>query len=275
MTAISELVRQKPFREERLQLIYERLRSNGKVYTKGLAEEFEVSPSSIRMDLAALEERGLLRRTHGGAILPTGINGTNVVDLPGLKLRMGLFQREKEAIARLAATLVNDGDALMIDGGTTTLGIPQHLMEKRDLTIITNAISHLSEFAKLTSADIYLAGGWLYWENGVVVGDIANDVVSRFNAGKAILGIDGVSPEEGLTMANPHVSSTAIAKRKMIEASRQLIIVCDHSKLGRVCLMPVAPTEAMTYLVTDSGADPALIRQIEDQGPKVLVASSE
>ena len=111
---------QKLFREERLQLITELVRTRRKVHVDELAAEFKVSPSSIRIDLTELESRGLLKRTHGGAIATTKFQGRMVTQKSSLELRQAAQQTEKMAIGRAAAELIEDGDTLMIDGGSTT-----------------------------------------------------------------------------------------------------------------------------------------------------------
>lgn len=264
----------KIFREERLQLIYKRIKETKKVFTKELAEDFNVSRSSIRLDLAELEARGLITRTYGGAILPNGLKGNVVENLSDLEIRLRRNKKEKEAIGKLAATLVEDGDTIMIDGGSTTHQVVMNLQEKRDLTIITNAVSFLAELMAMNASVVYFVGGMLQRDNAVLVGDISNEVVEYFHPMKAILGIDGISIESGLTAANPSTPAVSSIKRKMIAASDKIIIVTDHTKLGRVCLMPVAPINKMDYLITDNQADTDMIERIRAEGPKVLIAET-
>jgi len=259
----------KMFREERLQQIGERLLTGKKVYVGELAAAFGVSASSIRNDLAELAARGLLTRTHGGAIAADQLAGPQVSQKP-FELRKEANQAEKEAIGRAAAALVADGDTLMMDGGSTTLYVARHLAGKRGLTIVTNAVSLLPDLMALPDAQVYVTGGLLDRKLETLLGEIALDALARFRTARAILGMDGVSLAAGLSVVNPAV---AAAKRKMIEASDQVIVVCDHTKLDRVCLVPLAPLNEMYYLVTDRGAPPALVEAIRALGPQVIVAS--
>ena len=200
------------FREERLEEIYKLLKSNQKVYVADLARTFAVSPSSIRLDLVELESRGLIRRTYGGAILPSA-GEVFVEPLSELSQRSKLMRAEKEAIGKLAVTLIGDGDSLMIDGGSTTLQVAKNLYARRNLMIVTNSISFLPDLLEIKDAVVYLVGGMVYRENGVLVGDIANNITASLHPKKAILGIDGISLKYGFTTGDPSVPAEASIKR--------------------------------------------------------------
>lgn len=263
---------QKLFREERLQLISDLVRTRRKVHVDELAEEFKVSPSSIRIDLAELESRGLLKRTHGGAIAAAKFQSRLVTQKSSLELRRSAQQAEKLAIGRAAAGLVEEGDTLMIDGGSTTLHVARYLLDKRGLTIITTAVSLLPQLMAIPEGRIYVAGGLLDPRFETLVGDITLDSLDRFRTAKAILGIDGISVDAGLSVTDPAV---ATSKQKMMRLSDRVIIVSDHTKLDQVCLIPIAPLEKIDYLVTDSGASAEIVDAIRLCGPQVIVAPVE
>jgi DeoR/GlpR family transcriptional regulator of sugar metabolism len=260
------------FREERLQLILERLLVDGKVFVDDLAERFELSRSAIRNDLAKLQSRGLLVRTYGGAVLPEQVNTRLVVRKSALQLRTEQYRAEKEAIGRATADLISDGDTIMIDGGSTTHHVVRHLLDKRGLTFVTNATSLLPDLLTISDAGIWLTGGLLHRGFETLLGEASVDVLEHFRATKAILGIDGVSLHSGLTATN---NSVAAAKRKMAASSAQVIIVCDHTKFDQVCLMPIARIEEIDYLVTDSGAPPDVVEAIRALGPTVILAPAQ
>jgi DeoR/GlpR family transcriptional regulator of sugar metabolism len=263
----------KIFREERLAMIYHAIQEKQKVFVVDLAKEFNISESSVRLDLAELEERNLIQRTHGGAILRDEIpNNDIVINLDSINDRMTHFQLEKEAIGRKTASLVEDGDTIMMDGGSTTKAVAKYLADKKNLTIITNSIILIPEFLYNPNINFYSLGGLAQKEHGVFVGYMTDEFVTQFHPQKTIIGIDGISLEKGLTAANPSVPAVSSVKRKMIEVSEQLIIVSDHSKFNRICLMPVAPIDAIDILVTDSGVSKELVDQIEERGPKVIIA---
>jgi DeoR/GlpR family transcriptional regulator of sugar metabolism len=259
----------KIFREERLQRIVELVRAEKKVFVEDLAIQFDVSPSSIRLDLAEMEHRGLIKRTHGGAIVPEKIEGHMVTQKSPFELRISVNQAEKDAIGRAAAALVEDGDTLMIDGGSTTFYVARHLAGKHNLTLITNSLSLLPELYALPDAHVYLTGGLVEMNQSTVQGDIALDTIARFRTAKAILGVDGISLASGLSAVSLDV---AAIKRKMITASQRLIIVADHTKFNQVCLVPLVALEEMNVLITDSGAPEHMLEAIQGYGPKIIVA---
>lgn len=266
----------KLFPEERLELIYNKIKEKKKVHVNELSNEFSISKSTIRTDLAELESRGLIKRTHGGAILQNELIFCDNEDITKnnmeINIRIEKNQAEKKAIGQLAASMVNDNDTIMIDGGSTTQFVAKYLSDKRGLTIITNSFYMLQELLGIKDSAVYLAGGLVYKRNSVLVGDLTNEFISHFTPQKLILGIDGVSLEHGLTVADSMVPAVASIKRKMIDACSKLIIVCDHTKLGRACLMPIAPLSRVDYLVTDDGAPPEMVEDIRSAGVEVLIA---
>lgn len=261
----------KIFREERLQLIGERLGTNRKVYVEALAREFNVSPSSIRNDLAELEKRGLLKRTHGGAIAANRPHSRMVTQKFSFEFRKTAEQAEKKAIGQAVANLIDDGDTLMIDGGSTTLHVARHLADKRNLTVITNAVSLLPDLMAIPDARIYVAGGWVEHRFETLLGDVTLAMLEHFRTAKAILGIDGVSTENGLSVTDPGV---AAAKRKMMLLSDQIIIACDHTKLNQVCLIPIARLDEIDILVTDAGAPADFVEAAQKCGPQAVLAGT-
>jgi DeoR/GlpR family transcriptional regulator of sugar metabolism len=257
------------FREERLKQIVSRLNARQSVQVNALAREFGVSPSMIRLDLGELETRGLLQRTHGGAILAEGLSGRVVTGKSPFEARRAALQDEKEAIGRAAAALVQDGDSLMMDSGSTTLHVARALQAKRNLTIVTNAIDLLPDLLTNPDSQIYISGGLVNRDLVTLLGEVATDVLGRFRTAKAILGIDGISIEHGLSATDPAV---AASKRRMIAASKKLIVVADHTKLNQISLYNLAPLEAMHTLVTDSAASIETVETIRACGVEVILA---
>lgn len=260
------------FREERLRLIYQIIKDKKKVFVPDLAQQFNISESSIRLDLAELESRNLITRTHGGAILHNPLSSDIIINLDVINNRVTQMQQEKDAIGCKTASLIEDGDTIMIDGGSTTKMIAKYLTNKRNLTIITNSIILIPELISNPNINLYVLGGLANKEHWDMVGDITNNSVKQFHPKKTILGIDGITLENGLTAVLLSVPSISSVKIKMIEAGDQIIIVSDHTKIGRMCLMHVAPLEAMDILVTDSGADEKYIEKIRQRGPSVIIA---
>ncbi len=260
------------FREERLELIYKAIQEKQKAFVPELAKQFSISESSVRLDLAELESHNLITRTHGGAILKSGLSNDIVTNLDTINDRITHFEKEKDAIARKTASIIEDGDTIIMDGGSTTKIVAKYLADKKNLTVITNSLILIPEFISNPNINFYVLGGLAYKEHGVVVGYMTDECIAQFHPNKAILGIDGIDLDKGLTAANPSNPAVSSVKIKMIKVSDQLIIVSDHSKFNRVCLMPVAPIDAMDVLVTDAGAPVDVLEEIRNRGVKVLVA---
>jgi len=257
------------FREERLRLIMETIYEQKSVVVGELAEKFGKSASSIRLDLAELESRGLISRTHGGAILAEESAKDLVLNKKYLQYRLETYKEEKERIGKIAADMIQDGDSVMIDGGTTNFYVAKNLHKKRGLTIITTSVFLFPVLWEIPDATIYLAGGLLHREFEEMYGDIAQESILRFKPDHTIIGIDGLSIEQGLTSTEPIM---AIAKRQMISVSKDIIVVSDSSKFGKVCLLSVSSLKDVNKIVTDDKVSKEYVERIEKVGPKVYLA---
>ncbi len=257
------------FREERLVLILEKISKDKKIVVNDLAKHFGVSSSSIRLDLRELEARRLVTRTHGGAILPNDTRNSLVLEKSFLQQREETNTREKEAIARATVDLISDGDSIIIDGGSTTTIVVKYLGEKRGLTVVTTSIHLLPTLMEIPDAKVYLTGGLIHREFEDMIGEISLDSIGRFNPDKAIIGIDGISLKHGLTTTSPQM---APLKRKMISISKKTIVVCDSSKLEKVCLLHVADFNEISTIVTDDCAPAGFIEEVRKTGTNILVS---
>jgi len=270
----------KIFRKERLQQILEQIEREGKVYVEELAEKFRVSTSSIRLDLAELDSMGLITRTYGGAVHPDNaleriVSPTAEIDTrPTIEFRSTKNIAEKEAIGKCAAEFVENGDTILVDGGTTTQFFIRNLTSKRDLTIISNSILHINELLKYKNSEIYILGGMIYPDNLVMAGEVTIDSLNQFHVMKSFLGIDGISIEGGLTTTNPYASVMTSIKKKMMESADVHYILADYSKLGKTCLLPVCPISEMHYLITDDKAPTEYVKQLKSMGINVIIAKS-
>ena len=259
----------KLFREERLQIILEKLVTEKKVIVSDLIEYFGVSASLIRMDLAELEKRGLILRTHGGAILPENPKEDLIVEKKYLQLREETNAEAKLKIGLATMDLIKDGDSIIIDGGSTAFAVAKNFKNKRGLTVITNSVHLLTTIKEIPDAKVYLTGGLLHREMEDLIGDISQDSIGRFTPDIAITGIDGISLSKGLTSTEPTIAQI---KRKMIAVSKKTIIVCDSTKFGKVCLLNIASLKDIDTVVTDGNVDPETVEKIREMGTSVIVA---
>jgi DeoR/GlpR family transcriptional regulator of sugar metabolism len=266
-------------REERLWHITQKLSRERAVRVGELAGEFGVTAATIRADLAELETRGLARRSHGGAILVDAVpardaSAADAVSIEETRLveRFDVQRAEKEAIGRAAATLIADGETIAIDGGTTTYEVARNLGDRHNLTIITCVLNDVwQELASRAGLQIFFTGGFLRAESLSMVGEIAETALRNFWASKAILGIDGISCERGFTALN---FLEASVKKRMIEASQELIFVADHTKFGKVAPIPVARMERECTVVTDWRAPDHYVSALRECGARVIVAEA-
>jgi len=259
-------------REERLWKISQKLMEDQKVISRQLADTFRLNLATIRLDLEELERRGVAKRVYGGAVLAatsTNGSGLTVSESPFVE-RLNLQRAEKEAIGCAAADLICDGETIMMDGGSTTYQVCRNLNRFSNLTIISCAVHSLwGELLANTGLQVFLTGGFLRPESLSLVGEFSAEMLRSFRASKTIIGIDGVSMENGFTALN---FLEADIKKKMIAASEQLVIVTDHTKFGRVGPIPVAPLTQATHVVTDAGVSAEYVEQLERAGVRVIVA---
>jgi DeoR family transcriptional regulator of aga operon len=229
-----------------------------------LAKLFAVSEATVRRDLDDLESRGRVRRAHGGAV---SIH-TRALAPPAIQ-RMSEQAEEKRSISRAAADLVQDGETVFLGMGTTALEVARALARRRGLTVITNALHVVNLLAGRPDITVIVLGGLLRHAELSTIGYLAERTLQDLRADKAIMGVAAISVEEGVT-ANylPELNAT----RAVIDLSRQVIVVADHTKLGEVSTVSVAPISAVDVLVTDDGAPAEQVEALRSAGVKVIVA---
>jgi DeoR/GlpR family transcriptional regulator of sugar metabolism len=233
--------------QERQQLILERLRSHGRVVAAELSAEFEVSEDSIRRDLRELAAQGLCKRVYGGA-LPLSAAAAP------LKQRRGEHAGRKQALARKAATLVRQGQILLIDAGTTNAAIAAALPERFGLTVVTNAPDIAQILIEREGFEILLIGGRIDARIGAAVGAQALREIERIRADLCFPGACAIDAESGLWGFD---SEEVLLKRAMIEASGETAIVVTSDKLGTVATHRVAQLEEVQHLVVEHEVDRA------------------
>jgi DeoR family transcriptional regulator of aga operon len=247
---------------ERMSAILERLSGNGSLSVAEIASELGASPATLRRDLRMLESQRLLARTHGGAVAQ-GV----LYELP-LRYKGARHQEEKLRIAREAASRVADGMAIGLTGGTTTTQVVRALVDRQRLTIVTNALNIAAEVAVRPNLKLVVTGGVARPESYELVGPLAEASLNGLNLDIAFLGVDGISEQAGLTT---HHEIEAHTNRAMIDRARQVVVVADASKIGRVAFARICEIERVGELITDTGADPDAIRGFADAGVRVTV----
>jgi DeoR/GlpR family transcriptional regulator of sugar metabolism len=219
------------------------LEEKGKVNINQLAEKFGVTKVTIRSDIDSLETRGLLVRTHGGAVLPENHHLVR-------RITHTLHERrkEKEEIARVARTLIEPGSTVLIDSGSTTAILARHLKDMR-LTVITNSVLVLQELAESETVELLVCGGALRKPDMALIGEIARSFYEQLNADIVFLGANGFSVEKGISCANLIEAQT---KMHMIKSAGKVCLLADSSKQDRAALAHICDWEDIDIIITDN-----------------------
>jgi DeoR family fructose operon transcriptional repressor len=249
---------------ERHKQILDTARSIGRVEVAGLARELAVTPETVRRDLTALERRGVLRRVHGGAI-PVERLGSE----PGVADREGHSTSQKERIARAALDELPDGGSIILDAGTTTVRLAQLLPTDRELTVVTHSIPVATILTARSNVNLHLLGGVVRPRTLAAVGEWTKSQIADVFADVAFMGTNGISVERGLT--TPDIAEATV-KRALIQASRRTVVLADHTKFGREDFARFGQLGLIDTVITDDGLDAELAEDIENAGPRVVLA---
>ena len=207
-----------------------------------LVESLGVSESTVRRDLEALDQAGKIQRTHGGAVCLGEVRA-----MPSLDERATTALAEKQAIGRVAAGLLNDGDTVLLDGGTTTLEVARALAG-RPMQVVTNSLPIAQLLAASPQTDLILIGGYVYPRTGVAMGPLAIATMQGLRAHKVIMGAGGIVAE-GVFNSNSLLVET---ERQMMRCAQEVIVVADRSKFGKLSLTRLCGLEEVQRLVVDA-----------------------
>jgi DeoR/GlpR family transcriptional regulator of sugar metabolism len=250
--------------EERHQQILDLVSRQGYVALAELARAIQVSESTIRRDLDHLNDRGLVRRTRGGAIHAPD-DGT----LPALEERSARQIDEKRQIARAAAARIADGDAILLDGGTTTLEVARLLVGRR-LQIVTNSLPIANLFASNRETDLILLGGFVYPKTGVCLGPLTQRVLPDLHVHQAILSCGGITAK-GLFNSNVLLVET---ERLMMRCADEVVVLADHTKIGRQALAFLCQLSEVDTLIVDAGVSAEQRALLEAAEARLIVSDA-
>jgi DeoR family transcriptional regulator of aga operon len=257
--------RKERFTVSRRKKILEHIKETGEVLVSQLSKEFNVSEVTIRNDLQHLERKNLLVRARGGAIHTENLVGIDQRIAEKHKLHAG----EKAAIGKLASSLINDGDTIIIDSGTTTSEIIKHLDGIRHLNVITNALNIADLLMASTTVNVIIPGGYLRQNAMSLVGPLAEKNLRNFFVDKVFLSTDGFDTRQGIFTPN---IDEAHLNEIMIEIAKEVILVTDSSKFKRKSLAFICGLDKIQKVVTDKGIEQDDKKRLEDAGIQVLVA---
>lgn len=249
--------------EERRQYILGLAQQHGRVLVEDLSQSLGLSTITIRKDLDQLQSRGVLQRTHGGAILPT----SGALSDPPLEEKESRASQEKKRISRAAAQLVQEGQCILLDSGTTTTAVARELKRMASLTVVTNAVNIAAELSG-TDLEVLLTGGSLRKNSFSLVGPLAEDMLKEIHADILFLGVDGFDIEAGLT--TPNLMESRV-NRAMVRSSSKVIAVCDASKFGRKSLCKIVDISAIHQVITDTSLSPSMAESLRASGIEVTL----
>ncbi len=250
--------------QERFRIILDLLHDNEVVKVSHLMELFGVSIETVRRDLEALEKKKELVRVYGGAILPT-----KKAAEPAFGIRKAKNSAEKRRIGRRAIELIQDGDVIAIDHGTTTYELAKALVGKRKVTVITASVNIAAVLAEDPNITVIIIGGTVRGGDLSVSGSLAERNISEFCSDKFFMGVGGLTEENGVT--DFHLGEASV-RRAAIRNTQKVIALVDNSKFGVSVMNRICDLKQINTLVTDAETDPDMIQLLKDAGVEVHIA---
>ncbi len=251
--------------ETRRRQLLERISRQGFATLEELVKSLGVSESTVRRDLESLDLAGSVKRTHGGAVYAGDVRA-----MPAFDERTETAITEKQAIGRATADMLEDGDTVLLDGGTTTLEVARALIGRR-IQVVTNSLPIAQLVASSQQIDLILIGGYVYPRTGGALGPLAVATMQGIRVRKAILGAGGIMPD-GIYNSNLLLVET---ERRMMACGQEVVIVADSSKFGKLALSRLCGLEEVARLVTDPRAPEEYRTMLEAAGVAVHIASAE
>lgn len=254
--------------EERRFQIRELLEAHRTVTASDLCTRLKVTAATIRRDLAALEQEGVLVRSHGGAV--SRMSSTNFQ--PSYDALQRTKNEEKQWIARVAEQFVLDGDTVFLEGSTTVFELARRLTHRHRLTVVTNSPTIVCELQRSPGVTVLCTGGALQKDTFYLSGEWTQRALAEIRLDKAILGVSAIDPDYGVSTAN---HAEAQIKKMVSKAARIRIALTDNGKFGKQSFAYVGPVTDINILVTDAGTDPRYIEELRAAGIQVILAEPE
>jgi DeoR/GlpR family transcriptional regulator of sugar metabolism len=250
---------------------YELIERSGSASVADLSRELDVSVQTVRRDLEALEEEGLIERVHGGAVvLGNGGATGGATPVEGAASERGpAHAEEKRRIGAAAAALVKPGSTVFLSGGTTTEQVVAHLPEHARITVVTNAVNVAYALGRKPGIETIVLGGYLRHSEGTLLGPMAEEAIRSFRIDQALYGCYGLDPDDGLSGAS---LVEAAMDRVVLDAVGRVIVLADSSKFAQRGPVRLAGIERIGTLVTDRDAPEEGVRRLKQHGVEVTVA---
>jgi len=255
----------KMFVEERQQKILKLLNEKKRITVEELINKFSVSEVTIRKDLNTLRKKNLLKRTYGGAIV-----SRSMIDVPTFEKRKVINKKIKEKLGRKAIELIEENETIMIDSGTTTFEIAKRLKVFNSLTIITNALDVCTELINHNSIKVISTGGEINKNNLSMSGLATKQVLSKYRANKAFIGVSALSLDHGFTTSDEQI---ARAKNQMMKSSNKVVVISDSSKFDKVSFSKICDYDKIDILITDDGISEEYLNAFKEKNIRVYLVS--
>ncbi|MEK4383876.1 DeoR/GlpR family DNA-binding transcription regulator [Aeribacillus sp. FSL K6-2848] len=253
--------------ERRKKFILKKLADEEKLHVSELAETLDVSTETIRRDLDRLEKEGRLKKVYGGAVLAASFPWE-----PPFDEKSAINSKQKRVIGKMAASLVNDGDIIMVGNGTTPLEMIRYLGNKKNVTLITHSGPAMLLATEVFKGKIIFIGGEVDINQKSTTGPLAETALYKLKANKAFISAGGVSLKEGITdydLNQAHISNI------MIERSEELIVLADHTKLGESTFAHICPLDKVSIIISDWDCPKNWKKQLEEKNIKLLLPDKE
>jgi DeoR family transcriptional regulator, fructose operon transcriptional repressor len=247
--------------DQRRDVILEVIESKGFVTLQDLVDEVGASESTVRRDLEHLDRIGQIRRTRGGAAYVGE-------SLTGFEDRKARATQEKQQIGRAAAELIESGETILLDGGTTTLEVARNLAGK-SLQVVTNSLPTVNLLVGAANIELVYLGGYVYPKTGVALGQLTVEALKTIHARRLVMSVGGIT-ERGLFNSNSLLVET---ERQMMQAADEVIVVADSGKLGHSELAHLCPLGDVDRIVVDSGITDEWKQIVTDHGIELIVAN--
>lgn len=252
---------------ERQNQIIEKLKIDKVVSVHELAGQFNTTDMTIRRDLAALERKGLITRSYGGAVFNEKVGHESE-----FLTRQGEESEVKSLLGQRAASLVTPGDSIGIDIGTTAIEVAKYVRDIPDLTVITASIPVINELSTARGVHLICTGGELSPKDMSLNGHAATNMLQEYVLDKVFIGVAGISFDHGYTVFN---MQDALVKRVLIERALEVIVVADSRKIGLARYASVCPVDAANKIITDSGISDEDRRNFENAGVEVIIVDDK
>ena len=251
--------------EERREYILKQIKRIGSINAIDIAKTLDISETTIRRDLNRLGKKNLVRRTYGGALAIIPVGSEMKFDIQKEK-----HIEEKKKIALAASRLIEDGDVILLEAGTTGFQTAVNITHIKNLTVLTNSCEIASALLKTNPGfNVIVSGGILKTDTHSLVGPIADFAFSNINVDKAFIGVTGIDLKKGITATDQVEAQT---KKKIIESAKSIIALCDHSKFRHISINFVFNVNKIDILITDSAADKEFIKKIMNKGIEVIIS---